>query len=69
MGRKSRLGPNQRARLWPVFQAVRDAAGGGALHDLGELFTGFVDALARRPAKPFDHVVIDEAQDLSLLLN
>ena len=23
MGRKSRLGPNQRTRLWPVFQAVR----------------------------------------------
>jgi len=25
MGRKSRLGPNQRAALWPVFQAVREA--------------------------------------------
>ena len=25
MGRKSRLGPNQRSALWPVFQVVREA--------------------------------------------
>ena len=35
MGRKSRLGPNQRARLWPVFQVRARGAGGRTLHDLG----------------------------------
>ena len=41
-------------------------AGGGALHDLGERFhrPGESAGAARRH-KPFDHVIIDEAQDLA----
>ena len=65
MGRKSRLGPNQRARLWPVFQAVREALAAERYTTWANVFTGLADALARRPSKPFDHVVIDEAQDLA----
>jgi hypothetical protein len=65
MGRKSRLGPNQRARLWPVFQAVRDALAGERYTTWADVFTDLADALAMRKNKPFDHVVIDEAQDLA----
>ena len=65
MGRKSRLGPNQRARLWPVFQAVRDALAAEHYTTWANVFTGLADALARRPSRPFDHVVVDEAQDLA----
>ena len=65
MGRKSRLGPNQRARLWPVFQAVRDALAAERYTTWANVFTGLADALAQRPSKPFDHVVVDEAQDLA----
>ena len=65
MGRKSRLGPNQRARLWPVFQAVREALAAERYTTWANVFTGLADALAQRPSKPFDHVVIDEAQDLA----
>jgi hypothetical protein len=65
MGRKSRLGPNQRARLWPVFQAVHAALAAERWTTWAEVFTGLADALARRPAKPFDHIVLDEAQDLA----
>lgn len=65
MGRKSRLGPNQRARLWPVFQAVRDALATEQFMTWPEVFTGLADALSRRTTRPFDHVVIDEAQDLA----
>ena len=65
MGRKSRLGPNQRARLWPVFQAVREALAAERYTTWANVFTGLADALAQRPRKPFDHVVIDEAQDLA----
>ncbi len=65
MGRKSRLGPNQRARLWPVFQAVREALTAERYTTWAEVFTGLAAALAARTTKPFDHVVIDEAQDLA----
>ena len=49
MGRKSRLGPNQRARLWPVFQAVREALTAERYTTWANVFTGLADALARRP--------------------
>ncbi|SHO61169.1 UvrD/REP helicase N-terminal domain-containing protein [Pseudoxanthobacter soli DSM 19599] len=65
MGRKSRLGPNQRARLWPVFEAVRAALAAGRYTTWADVFTGLADALTARDRKPFDHVVIDEAQDLA----
>jgi hypothetical protein len=65
MGRKSRLGPNQRARLWPVFQAVRDTLAAEHYTTSVNVFTDLADALARRPSKAFDHVVVDEAQDLA----
>ncbi|MGH7070138.1 MAG: UvrD-helicase domain-containing protein, partial [Acetobacteraceae bacterium] len=65
MGRKSRLGPNQRARLWPVFQAVREALAAERYTTWADVFTGLADALAAHESKPFDHVVIDEAQDLA----
>lgn len=65
MGRKSRLGPNQRARLWPVFQAVREALAAERYTTWADVFTSLADAMAAREDKPFDHIVIDEAQDLA----
>ncbi len=65
MGRKSRLGPNQRERLWPVFQAVREALTSERYTTWADVFTGLATALAQRRLKPFDHVIIDEAQDLA----
>jgi len=65
MGRKSRLGPNQRASLWPVFAAVREALAAERYTTWADVFTGLAEALTRRSSKPFDHVVIDEAQDLA----
>jgi len=65
MGRKSRLGPNQRERLWPVFAAVREALAAERFTTWADVFIGLAEALVRRPSKPFDHIVIDEAQDLA----
>jgi hypothetical protein len=65
MGRKSRLGPNQRAKLWPVFQSVRDALSAERYTTWANVFTGLSETLAKRPHRPFDHVLIDEAQDLA----
>lgn len=64
-GRKSRLGPNQRERLWPVFQAVRSALAAERYTTWAQVFTGLADGLADRSRKPFDHIVLDEAQDLA----
>ncbi|PWR17911.1 UvrD-helicase domain-containing protein [Zavarzinia aquatilis] len=64
MGRKNRLGPNQRAHLWPVFQAVRTTLAAERYTTWAEVFGGLAAALARRPSKHFDHVLVDEAQDL-----
>ncbi|WP_377811148.1 UvrD-helicase domain-containing protein (plasmid) [Azospirillum sp. A29] len=65
MGRKSRLGPNQRAALWPVFAAVRSVLASERYTTWAAVFTGLAEALTRRSAKPFDHIIIDEAQDLA----
>ena len=65
MGRKSRLGPNQRERLWPVFAAVRKALTAERFTTWAEVFTGLAVALAAKGKKPFDHVIVDEAQDLA----
>ena len=62
---KSRLGPNQRERLWPVFAAVRMALATERITTWAEVFIGLAEALTSRSFKPFDHVVIDEAQDLA----
>jgi hypothetical protein len=65
MGRKSRLGPNQRERLWPVFDAVRSALAAERYTTWAQVFTGLAEALADRSRKPFDHIILDEAQDLA----
>ena len=64
LGRRSPLGPRQRERLWSVFGPV--AAG---LREQG-IFTrcgvcrGVAAHYGGRERKPFDHIVVDEAQDL-----
>lgn len=65
MGRKSRLGPKQRERLWPVFEAVRAALAAERYTTWAQVFTGLAEALADRPRKPFDYISLDEAQDLA----
>lgn len=65
MGRKSRLGPNQRARLWPVFEHVQRSLAAERYTTWANVFSSLAVALKGRESKPFDHVIIDEAQDLA----
>lgn len=65
MGRKSRLGPRQRALLWPVFEAVRAALKAERLTTWPQVFADLARRLAGRADARFDHVVLDEAQDLA----
>ncbi len=64
MGRKSRLGPKQRERLWPVFAAVRAALQAERYTTWAVVFSLLAARFAGKATKPFDHIVIDEAQDL-----
>jgi hypothetical protein len=65
MGRKSRLGPNQRERLWPVFASVRASLLSERYTTWSEVFTSLAGSIVDRKTKPFDHIIIDEAQDLA----
>lgn len=65
MGRKSRLGPNQRERLWPVFASVRASLASDRYTTWADVFTSLAAAIGNRPSKQFDHIIIDEAQDLA----
>jgi len=65
MGRKSRLGPNQRAQLWPIFASLRHALATDRYTTWANVFSEIATALAKAPSKPFDHIILDEAQDLA----
>jgi mRNA-degrading endonuclease RelE of RelBE toxin-antitoxin system len=66
LGRKTRLQEPQRATLWAVLDEVR-----GRLHSDGfvtyaEIFTRLAGQLESRKHPPFEFIVVDEAQDLSV---
>ena len=66
LGRKTRLSEAQRAALWVVFAAVRERLAVQGLLTHPALFTQLAAELVARKAPPFDYVVVDEAQDVSV---
>lgn len=70
LGRKTRLSEAQRAALWQVFEHMRGKLTSQGLLTWAGLFTRLASEQARRAAvgqaPVFDHVVVDEAQDLSV---
>lgn len=66
IGRKSRLGPKQRERLWGVFNAVQTHLKSRQLFTEAGLFAIVTDAYRTAEDKPFTHIVVDEAQDLGV---
>jgi hypothetical protein len=66
LGRKSRMGNKQRDRLWPIFQsALRQIAERGLVTEAG-IFRSVSEHYRDTSHKPFDSIVIDEAQDLGV---
>ncbi len=65
-GRKSRLGARQRERLWPVFVAARATLDEQGLMTWPQVFGAVAAGYGERAAKPFTHIVVDEAQDLGV---
>ena len=66
IGRYRRLSEAQRKSIWPVFERVRSGLREQGLLTKAELFGRLTRELARREHPLFDHVVVDEAQDVSV---
>lgn len=66
LGRKTRLSDSQRQTLWGVFDAVRSSLVADGLTSMAGVFTRLAAAFAGRSHPPFEHVVVDEAQDISV---
>lgn len=66
LGRKTRLGENQRALLWSIFERVRSNLAGRGLMTLPGVFARATEHLASGGDRPFDFVVVDEAQDIGV---
>ena len=66
IGRYRRLSETQRKALWPVFQRVRLSLRERGLVTKPEMFGRLTREVERLDHPPFDHVVVDEAQDVSV---
>lgn len=66
LGRKTRLAEAQRAVLWSIFERIRSALKERKLSTHAGLFTALAVAFAKGKHPPFDFVVVDEAQDISV---
>jgi len=66
LGRKTRLPEKQRVKLWSVFDSVRFSLKERNLVTYSYLFSRLASRLATSKHPPFDFVVVDEAQDVSV---
>jgi superfamily I DNA/RNA helicase len=66
LGRKNRLGAKQRARLWPVFAALKASLKERALFTWARVCAEVTKHYAAKSEKPFSHIVVDEAQDVGV---
>lgn len=66
LGRKTRLPEAQRKVLWSIFEHVRLGLKSRNLVTTAERFTTLAGILSSSKKPPFDFVVVDEAQDLSI---
>lgn len=66
LGRKTRIGGRQRQRLWQVFAAVIARLEARSLVTTATTFARVADRITRDGRAPFDHVIVDEAQDVSV---
>jgi superfamily I DNA/RNA helicase/mRNA-degrading endonuclease RelE of RelBE toxin-antitoxin system len=66
LGRKTRMTEAQRAALWQVFDDVAQRLREAGVITPAAMFTRLAAMLAELPHPPFEHVVVDEAQDVSV---
>jgi superfamily I DNA/RNA helicase len=66
LGRKTRLQESQRAAVWAVLDSVRGRLRAEGYITHAELFTRLAAQVGTRKHPPFEFIVVDEAQDLSV---
>ena len=66
LGRKTRLPVEQRLTLWSLFARVKAELRDRGLRTRADLFRLLVTTLKDRRNPPFDFVIVDEAQDISV---
>jgi len=66
LGRKTRLTEVQRQALWATFAKVRKGLATEGMITRAEMYSRLAGHLAGRKRPPFDYVVVDEAQDVSV---
>jgi superfamily I DNA/RNA helicase len=66
LGRKTRLPEKRRASLWSIFHDVRNALQVRGEVTVPQMYSQLAFKLKEKGRAPFDYVVVDEAQDLSV---
>ena len=66
LGRKTRLPEKQRQALWAIFQQVRSGLSQRGLVTQADLYSRLATRLVTGERRPYDFVVVDEAQDVSV---
>lgn len=66
IGRRTRLGPKQRESAWAAFEFVRSNLAARGLVTLAAVYGALTEWVDDGGPIPFTHVVVDEAQDLSV---
>lgn len=66
LGRKTRLSEAQRAQCWKVFEAVRSRLHAENLVTRAEMYTRLAAHYSTVATPPFEHIVVDEAQDIGV---
>jgi len=66
LGRKTRLGSKQRAALWAVFEHARALLDQRGLITWAQAVASVTRHFSGRSDAPYDHAVVDEAQDVSI---
>ncbi len=66
LGRKTRLPEQQRHILWSIFEQVRSSLREQRLPTRADMFSRLARYFAKGNQSPFDFVVVDEAQDVSV---
>jgi mRNA-degrading endonuclease RelE of RelBE toxin-antitoxin system len=65
-GRRNRLPEPQRGLLWPIFEEVRRRLKDDGLTTESQMFNRLAAALGDFAQAPYDYIVVDEAQDVSV---
>ncbi|MGH7624917.1 MAG: 3'-5' exonuclease, partial [Gemmatimonadaceae bacterium] len=66
LGRKTRLPGTQRKKLWEIFERLRTSLRARNLVTMADVYGRLTAHIAAREVAPYDFIVVDEAQDVSV---